>query len=108
MDIEGMRKLGYNQEDDYFYKLNKKLIESLRKNRDQERANQAAPGRRKDHWMKCPKCDADLKETDLLGIKIDQCTGCMGIFLDRGELEILNKIQEPAGFWGGLHRFIHK
>ncbi len=101
-----MRRLGYDKEEEYFYKLNKKLIEDLRKSRDQERVKQTAEARNKDHWMKCPKCDADLKETDLLGIKIDQCTKCRGIFLDRGELEILSEAKEPAGFWGGLHRFL--
>jgi uncharacterized protein len=101
-----MRRLGYDKEEEYFYKLNKKLIEDLRKSRDQERVKQTAEAQHKDHWMKCPKCDADLEETDLLGIKIDQCTKCRGIFLDRGELEILSKAKEPAGFWGGLHRFL--
>ncbi|AJT41957.1 hypothetical protein UM93_11335 [Psychromicrobium lacuslunae] len=33
------------------------------------------------------------------GVTIDQCSGCRGIFLDRGELEQL--IDAEAGYYGG-------
>jgi Zn-finger nucleic acid-binding protein len=39
--------------------------------------------------MNCPKCDAGMKSYERNGIQVDQCTGCRGIFLDRGELEHL-------------------
>jgi uncharacterized protein len=39
--------------------------------------------------MNCPKCDASMRSYERNGITIDQCTGCRGIFLDRGELEHL-------------------
>jgi Zn-finger nucleic acid-binding protein len=39
--------------------------------------------------MICPKCGADLRSYERNGVTIDQCTGCRGIFLDRGELERL-------------------
>lgn len=39
--------------------------------------------------MTCPKCHADLRSYERNGITIDQCTGCRGVFLDRGELEHL-------------------
>ncbi|SDI65976.1 hypothetical protein SAMN05192558_10670 [Actinokineospora alba] len=37
--------------------------------------------------MICPKCQNAMRTVDRLGIHIDQCDGCRGIFLDRGELE---------------------
>ncbi|HEV2781556.1 MAG TPA: zf-TFIIB domain-containing protein [Actinophytocola sp.] len=37
--------------------------------------------------MICPKCQNVMKTVDRMGIHIDQCEGCRGIFLDRGELE---------------------
>ncbi|WP_199430952.1 TFIIB-type zinc ribbon-containing protein [Qaidamihabitans albus] len=37
--------------------------------------------------MICPKCQNLLKTVDKSGIHIEQCEGCRGIFLDRGELE---------------------
>ena len=37
----------------------------------------------------CPKCGSDMRSYERNGITIDQCTGCRGVFLDRGELERL-------------------
>jgi uncharacterized protein len=35
----------------------------------------------------CPKCQNLMQTVDRRGVHIEQCTGCRGIFLDRGELE---------------------
>ncbi|EHK88825.1 TFIIB-type zinc ribbon-containing protein [Saccharomonospora azurea] len=35
----------------------------------------------------CPKCQNVMTTLDKNGIHIEQCNGCRGIFLDRGELE---------------------
>ncbi|ONI73175.1 transcriptional regulator [Actinosynnema sp. ALI-1.44] len=37
--------------------------------------------------MICPKCQNMMQTVDRGGVHIDQCQGCRGIFLDRGELE---------------------
>jgi Zn-finger nucleic acid-binding protein len=39
--------------------------------------------------LTCPKCAASMRAYERNGITVDQCTGCRGIFLDRGELEHL-------------------
>jgi Zn-finger nucleic acid-binding protein len=40
--------------------------------------------------MHCPRCHtADLSERDRDGVKIDICTSCRGVWLDRGELDRL-------------------
>ncbi len=40
--------------------------------------------------MKCPTChDASLTVIDRQGVEIDYCPACRGIWLDRGELEML-------------------
>ena len=36
-----------------------------------------------------PKCESPMRSYERSGITIDQCTGCRGVFLDRGELERL-------------------
>ncbi len=88
-----MRKLGYSQEEEYFYKKNKELIENLRKRRDVERAAQEAQSRKMTHWMKCPKCGSDLQEVEHLGIKVDR---------------ILLQAQEPKGFLSGFRKVFKK
>ncbi|WP_017595825.1 TFIIB-type zinc ribbon-containing protein [Nocardiopsis potens] len=37
--------------------------------------------------MICPKCQGSLQTVARQGIHLEQCQGCSGIFLDRGELE---------------------
>lgn len=56
----------------------------------------------------CPKCQNQMRTVDRQGIHIDQCDGCRGIFLDRGELEsILNAERQysaqaaPPPYQGG-------
>jgi len=37
----------------------------------------------------CPKCQGLMRTYERSGVTVDQCSGCRGIFLDRGELERL-------------------
>ena len=37
----------------------------------------------------CPKCGGEMRTYERSGMNVEQCTGCRGIFLDRGELERL-------------------
>jgi uncharacterized protein len=37
----------------------------------------------------CPKCQSPMRSYERNGVTVDQCTGCRGLFLDRGELERL-------------------
>ncbi|OZM70184.1 transcriptional regulator [Amycolatopsis antarctica] len=43
--------------------------------------------------MTCPKCQSKMRTVDKNGVHIDQCEGCRGIFLDRGELEQIAKAE---------------
>ncbi|MFC1534707.1 zf-TFIIB domain-containing protein [Thermodesulfobacteriota bacterium] len=78
-----------DKEEEYFYKLDKELLEKKRKELDAQRAEQATKERKEQHWMKCPKCGADLEEICYQDVMIDKCTECEGIWLDQGELELL-------------------
>jgi Zn-finger nucleic acid-binding protein len=48
--------------------------------------------------LTCPKCGADMRSYERNGVTIDQCTGCRGIFLDRGELERL--VDAEGAYYG--------
>ena len=37
----------------------------------------------------CPKCASEMRSYERNRVLVDQCTGCGGLFLDRGELEKL-------------------
>lgn len=39
--------------------------------------------------LTCPKCQGSMRNYERNDVRIDQCSECRGIFLDRGELESL-------------------
>lgn len=47
------------------------------------------PEQREGTTILCPKCVSQMLPLQRFGVTIEQCTGCGGIFLDRGELEEL-------------------
>ena len=83
------KREGIDKEEEYFYKLDKELVEKKRKDLDAHRAEQMSKERKEQHWMKCPKCGTDLEEVNLQDVMIDRCPECEGIWLDHGELEFL-------------------
>jgi len=80
-------------EDEYFVKLDAELLKARREKLDAERRAQE----RAAHLMKCPKCGADLVERDMNNVKVDQCTECEGVWLDKGEMEMVLHTEE-SGF----------
>lgn len=44
----------------------------------------------------CPKCGMELLEFGYQTIRIDQCSGCDGIWLDRGELEAVEHMHREG------------
>ena len=80
-----------DHEDEYFHKLDAEKISKLRVEMNKQREEEARKHRQETHWMKCPKCGADLKEVNYQDVMIDICNDCEGIWLDHGELELLVK-----------------
>lgn len=83
------------QEDEYFVRKERELLEKMRAKQETEKVQDAAIA----SSMKCPKCGAALKERSFQKVVIDQCTGCNGIWLDAGELEQVAEKEE--GSWLG-------
>lgn len=53
--------------------------------------------------LTCPKCGSEMRSYERNRVLVDQCTGCGGLFLDRGELEAL-VAAETAWHAGGQER----
>lgn len=79
-------------EDEYFTKQDLELIRARRRQLDEERSKKE----RSAHYMKCPKCGADLEERAHANVKIDVCPECGGTWLDAGELELLRHVQSSS------------
>lgn len=76
-------------EDEYFLKQDAELVKGMRAKLDAERRS----AERKSHFMKCPKCGADLKEVSREHVAVDVCGECGGLWLDAGELDLLRKVK---------------
>jgi Zn-finger nucleic acid-binding protein len=48
--------------------------------------------------LTCPKCASEMRSYERNRVLVDQCTGCGGLFLDRGELE---KLVAAENEWHG-------
>jgi hypothetical protein len=83
---------GYDQEDSYFHQKDQDLLAKKRAQLDAQRSASAST-------MACPRCSAAMTEVALEHVKIDRCIGCGGVFLDKGELELLTHAKS-----GGLFR----
>ncbi len=79
-------------EEEYFTKRDLELLEKKRVQLQSE----AQAAERKSHYLKCPKCGADLAEDEFHGITIERCPECHGIWLDAGEVESLVSEKKPG------------
>jgi uncharacterized protein len=77
-------------EDEYFAQQDRELLERQRT----AASAAAAEAERRMHLMKCPKDGYDLKTVTLHDVQIETCPQCRGIWLDAGELEVLERHEE--------------
>ena len=93
-------------EDEYFAREDLELRKALRARLDAIRRK----AERSSHFMKCPRCGADLAEHEYHHVKIDRCPECKGTWLDGGELEhlLLVKRHQFGRFIGDLLGVTHK
>lgn len=83
MADERMTDTGYDQEDAYFHQKDLELLAKRRVELDARRRN-GTVGK-----IKCPRCGSEMNEVAIEHVKVDRCAGCGGVFLDKGELEML-------------------
>ncbi len=85
-------------EEEYFARLDAELRKELRRKADEERAAQVAAERNK-----CPRDGSALVARETHHVVIDECPACGGMWLDKGELEILAAGEsQRTGFVGNL------
>lgn len=87
-------------EEEFFARLEAERRRTLAEERQARLAEEERERERALHFMKCPKCGMQLEEIDFGGVRVDRCSACEGIWLDRGELEAVR--HKEAGFMGRL------
>jgi uncharacterized protein len=91
-----MNRIADAREDGWFSQHEKHMIEENRRRRDEEMAARSGEeeekerqARKREHWLKCPKCGHDMIVASIDEIEVETCTDCGGIYFDRGEIEQL-------------------
>jgi rubrerythrin len=87
------------EEDRYFAQRDRELIEKLKK----EKAATDEEALRQQSLMRCPKCGTQLATIQHHNVTVEECPSCQGLWLDRGELEILAQ-REKEGWLARLLR----
>ena len=88
------------REDEYFARKEAEQIRQTAKKRQERLLAEERQHERSLHFMKCPKCGMRLGEITVGTVCVDNCSGCEGIWLDKGELDRIR--EEEAGFLGRL------
>ncbi len=88
-------------EEEHFARLEADRVEARRK----AAAEAVERAERLTHYMKCPKCGADLHVEEMQGVQVDRCPDCDGIWFDAGEAELLVAKNKRTGV-GGVFRAI--
>lgn len=84
-------------EEEYFARANADAVKSLRAQLDAARQRLESES----SVMHCPRCGGPLAERAHHNVKIDVCANCGGTWLDKGELEMLEHVDD-----GNVRRFI--
>jgi hypothetical protein len=82
------------KEEEYFALLEFERLKKLEQAKQQKLAVTEKERLKNLHYMQCPKCGMHLVEIEYRGIKIDRCSDCEGIWLDKGELPALSNLGE--------------
>ena len=88
---------GYDQEDAYFHQKDAELLAKRRAELDAQRGVSGVGN------LRCPRCGSEMNEVPVEHVKVARCSGCGGVFLDKGELEILTHAKS-GGFFKRLFR----
>ena len=76
-------------EEEYFARLETERRRKAAEERDKQIIAEEREQARALHFMKCPKCGMQLEEIAFSDVRIDKCFNCEGLWLDRGELDLL-------------------
>ena len=94
-----LRNVEKAREDQYFAERDRELVGELKEKGEAEQEARL----RTATSMRCPKCGTKLQEKMFYGVKVDDCSGCGGIWLDKGEFEALADRKNE----GWLGRFLN-
>ena len=85
-----LRDAERGREDEFFAKRDRHLLEKMRTEKTATSSDAGSAAR-------CPKCAAQLTSRSHLGVTVDECTHCGGVWIDKAHVEELAR-RESAGW----------
>ena len=76
-------------EDEYFVREDAEKKRRLALEQKKALAAEEQKRLRELHWMHCPKCGMDMHTVRFQNIDVDTCFSCGGVFLDKGEIDVI-------------------
>ncbi|HEX9632985.1 MAG TPA: zf-TFIIB domain-containing protein [Gemmatimonadales bacterium] len=89
-------------EEEYFVRKEAERLAELKKSTELE----ARLAERRSHFMKCPRCGADLHVEHYSGIEVERCAECGGLWFDAGEAERLVAVNASKGVGGAFRAIV--
>jgi uncharacterized C2H2 Zn-finger protein len=89
-------------EEEYFARKEAERLAQLKRSAELE----AQLAERRSHFMKCPRCGADLRVEHYSGIEVERCPECDGLWFDAGEAERLVEMNASKGIGGAFRAIV--
>jgi hypothetical protein len=83
-------------EDEFFAKEDVEKKRKLALQLSKELASDEKKKLRDLHHMHCPKCGMKMEEVRLRNLDVEVCFSCNGVFLDKGEIDVIAAPQQKG------------
>ena len=83
-------------EDEYFVREDAEKKRRIALEMKKQIAGEQAAALRDLHFMHCPKCGMKMQEIRYGKLDVDACFNCGGVFLDKGEIDIIAEPQQKG------------
>ena len=84
-----LRDVEHARENQYFAEVDRQLIEERRRKEQEATAAVNADQIKEAAKNRCPRDGEVLAKHELHGVTVDVCSACEGMWLDKGELEVI-------------------
>jgi Zn-finger nucleic acid-binding protein len=83
-------------EEEYFVREDAEKKRRIAQEMKKAMADEQQKALRELHYMHCPKCGMKMQEVRLRNLDVDACFSCGGVFLDKGEMDIIAAPQQKG------------
>ena len=88
-------------EDEYFVREDAEKKRRIALEMKKQLASDQRAALKELHFMHCPKCGMKMQEVRYGKIDVDACFSCGGVFLDKGEMDVIAQPQQK-GIMGAI------